>query len=93
MYQKRYRDEVNFEVSRSFSALAANHGWHPAALAVAWVGRHPAVTAPIIGARNLEQLESTLTAVDIELDDDTYAEVSALTPEPPPATDRIDERR
>lgn len=92
MYQQRYREDANFQVARSFAALASEHGWHPAALAVAWVARHPAVTAPIIGARNLDQLESTLTALDIDLDDDTYARVSALTPEPPPATDRSEER-
>ena len=92
MYRKRYGDGSNFEVARSFAALAAEGGWHPAALAVAWVAHHPAVTAPIIGARNLEQLESTLTCVDIELDDESYATISALTPEPPPATDRVEER-
>ncbi len=92
MYQKRYGEDANFQVARSFAALAREHGWHPAALAVAWVAKHPAVTAPIIGARNLDQLESTLTALDIDLDDDTYAQVSALTPTPPPATDRSEER-
>ena len=83
MYQKRYGEDANFQVARSFAALAREHGWHPAALAVAWVAKHPAVTAPIIGARNLDQLESTLTALDIDLDDDTYAQVSALTPSRP----------
>lgn len=93
MYRKRYAESFNFEVAEAFSSLADDHGWHPAALAVAWVGKHPAVTAPIIGARDLDQLESTLSVLDLELDDATYAKVSALTPEPPPATDRIDERR
>ena len=36
-----------------------------AALAVAWVASHPAVTAPILGARNLDQLESSLRALEI----------------------------
>ena len=31
-------------------------GYAPATLAVAWVMAHPAVTAPIIGARNVAQL-------------------------------------
>ena len=92
MYATRYGAPTNFEVARSFSALAAEHGWHPAALAVAWVARHPAVTAPIIGARNLEQLESSLTSVDIELDDALYARISALAPAPALATDREEER-
>lgn len=92
MYARRYGAPSNFQVARSFAALAAEHGWHPAALAVAWVSRHPAVTAPIIGARNLAQLGSSLTAVDIELDDALYAEISALTPAPALATDREEER-
>ncbi|MDP2957765.1 MAG: aldo/keto reductase [Longimicrobiales bacterium] len=92
LYARRYGDDANFQAARAFAALARDHGWHPAALAVAWVGRHPAVTAPIIGARNLEQLESSLAATEIELDDATYAEISALTPTPALATDREEER-
>jgi aryl-alcohol dehydrogenase-like predicted oxidoreductase len=92
LYAKRYGDDANFQAARAFAALARDRGWHPAALAVAWVGRHPAVTAPIIGARNLEQLESSLAATEIELDDATYAEISALTPAPALATDREEER-
>lgn len=92
MYVRRYEAASNFEVAQGFAALAAEHGWHPAALAVAWVARHPAVTAPIIGARNLEQLESSLTSTEIDLDDELYATVSALTPAPPLATDREEER-
>lgn len=92
MYKRRYGEAFNFEVAQAFASLAEQHGWQPAALAVAWVARHPAVTAPIIGARDLEQLESTLTTLDIELDDETYGAISALTPEPPPATDRVEER-
>jgi len=92
MYVRRYEAPSNFQVATAFSALAAEHGWHPAALAVAWVARHPAVTAPIIGARNLEQLESSLGSTEIELDDELYARVSALTPAPPLATDREEER-
>jgi aryl-alcohol dehydrogenase-like predicted oxidoreductase len=61
-------------------------------LAVAWVARHPAVTAPIIGARNVEQLEPSLAAAGFAMDDRTYAEISALSPTPPPATDRTEER-
>jgi aryl-alcohol dehydrogenase-like predicted oxidoreductase len=92
MYVRRYSAPSNFQIAQAFSALAAEHGWHPAALAVAWVAHHPAVTAPIIGARNLEQLESSLTSIDIELSDELYAEISALTQAPSLATDREEER-
>jgi len=61
-------------------------------LAVAWVGGHPGATAPIIGARNVRQLEGSLGALAIEMTPDLHAAVSALSPEPPPATDRSEER-
>jgi aryl-alcohol dehydrogenase-like predicted oxidoreductase len=92
MYARRYGADAEFEAAAAFAALAAEHGWHPAALAVAWVGHHPAVTAPIIGARNLEQLESTLGAVKIRMDGATYARIASLTPTPALATDREEER-
>ena len=66
-------------------------GVHPASLAVAWVGSHPAITAPIIGARNLEQLEGSLASVDIHLSEEQRAEISSLTPHPGYATDRNEE--
>ncbi|MCY3799578.1 MAG: aldo/keto reductase, partial [Chloroflexi bacterium] len=57
----------------------------------AWVMAHPAVTAPIIGARNLDQLESSLAALDVAMTPEWYAEISALSPTPPPAHDRLEE--
>jgi aryl-alcohol dehydrogenase-like predicted oxidoreductase len=50
------------------------------------------VTAPIIGARSLEQLQSSLTAIEVEMTPELWAEIAALAPEPPPATDRSEER-
>ncbi|GIM46169.1 hypothetical protein DNHGIG_17180 [Collibacillus ludicampi] len=66
-YKDRYADEMNFIVADRFNAYAAKHGIHPATLAVAWVMSHPAITAPIIGARNLEQLEDSLAAIDVDM--------------------------
>jgi aryl-alcohol dehydrogenase-like predicted oxidoreductase len=65
---------------------------HPVTLAVAWVKSHPAVTAPIIGARNLQQLDASLAAADYNMTPAQYAEISALTPPVPVATDRTEER-
>ena len=92
MYATRYGDPGVFQTAQDFTALAKKYGHHPAALAVAWVASHPAVTAPIIGARSLEQLETTLGALEIELSEELRSEISALSPEPPPATDRNEER-
>ena len=65
---------------------------HPATLAVAWVKAHPAVTAPIIGARNVEQLEASLAALDVLMTPERRAEISALSIEPTPETDRSEEQ-
>jgi len=92
MYQTRYSEPLMHEVAERFTAFARERGYHPASLAVAWVGSHPAVTAPIIGARNVEQLEDSLRSVDIHMTPELRAEISALSPEPPPATDRTEER-
>jgi aryl-alcohol dehydrogenase-like predicted oxidoreductase len=92
MYQVRYGDELYYDVAERFTSFAREHGFHPASLAVAWVASHPAITAPIIGARNLAQLEDSLKSLDIPMTPELRAEVSALSPEPPPATDRNEER-
>jgi aryl-alcohol dehydrogenase-like predicted oxidoreductase len=91
MYRARYTDWA-YDVAERFTDFAQSHGFTPASLAVAWVPGHPAVTAPIIGARNLTQLEDSLRAVEIKLTPELRAEISALSPEPPLATDREEER-
>jgi len=91
MYQKRYGDEWMFDTTRRFTQFAAEHGYHPVSLAVAWVSHHPAVTAPILGARNVAQLEDALRSADIQLSPELYADICQLTPPPPSATDRSEE--
>lgn len=91
MYIKRYGAEWVFKAAERFTEMAANRGVKPASLAVAWVASHPAVTAPIIGARNLAQLEESLLSVDINMTPELRSQISSLTPTPPPATDRSEE--
>ncbi len=92
MYQKRYNDDWTYQVADDFTEFARHNGYSPVSLAVAWVRAHPAITAPIIGARNVEQLEGSLGAIEIDMTPDLRAEIAALSPEPPPATDRSEER-
>jgi aryl-alcohol dehydrogenase-like predicted oxidoreductase len=92
VYVKRYGAPTYYQVAERFTAHAKERGLHPATLAVAWVMTHPAITAPIIGARNLAQLEASLAAVDVLMTAEWYAEISALSIEPPPATDRSEEK-
>ena len=92
MYSKRYGEADYYQSAADFAAHAGERGLAPATLAVAWVMAHPAVTAPIIGARNLAQLQSSLAALDVAMTPEWYAEISALSPTPPPAHDRLEER-
>jgi aryl-alcohol dehydrogenase-like predicted oxidoreductase len=91
MYTKRYSQDWVFDVAEAFTALARDKGIHPVSLAVAWAAAHPAVTCPIIGARNVDQLQPSLQAADVDMTAELYAEVAALSPTPPPATDRFEE--
>ncbi|MBN2657993.1 MAG: aldo/keto reductase [Calditrichaeota bacterium] len=92
MYGQRYGERINYEIAEAFTDYARSHGMNPVSLAVRWVATHSAVTAPIIGARNPEQLEDSLASVDIELTEDMRREISSFSPEPPPATDRNEEK-
>ena len=92
MHRTRYSDPEYLDVVERFTAHARARGLHPATLAVAWAMSHPALTAPIIGARNPEQLEALLKAAEVAMTPEWRAEISALSPEPPPATDRSEER-
>jgi len=89
-YQKRDGAAWMYEAADKFKRLAEERDLHPATLAVAWVARRPGVTAPIIGARNLEQLEPSLAAAKAAIDEETFREAEALFPAPPPATDRTE---
>jgi aryl-alcohol dehydrogenase-like predicted oxidoreductase len=91
-YAKRYSADGTYETAAAFTEFARNMGVHPVSLAVSWVGSHPAVTSPIVGARNVEQLANSLDSVAIDMTPELRAEISALSPTPPPATDRLEER-
>jgi aryl-alcohol dehydrogenase-like predicted oxidoreductase len=91
MYKVRYGDEWMHETAAKFVAFCKAREWHPISAAVAWVGSHPAITAPIIGGRSLEQMRASLDAVKIPMTPEVRAEIAALSRTPPPATDRSDE--
>lgn len=92
MYQARYEDAANWAAADSFRGLASELGHCPATLAIAWVASHPAVSSVLLGVRNVAQLEENLAAADVDLDDETRSRIAGLTPAPPIATDRSEER-
>ncbi len=91
-YRIRYGEPGYYRIADEFTALAAELGHAPTALAIAWVASHPAVTAPILGARNVEQLDACLAAADIDITPEVRERISALSPTPAPATDRNEEQ-
>ncbi|GIF25924.1 aldo/keto reductase [Paractinoplanes tereljensis] len=62
------------------SQLADDAGLTLIQLALAFVLRHPAITAPIIGPRTMEHLESQLAAADVVLADDVLDRIDAIVP-------------
>jgi aryl-alcohol dehydrogenase-like predicted oxidoreductase len=93
MYQVRYGEAWMHEVAARFAEFCRQRGFHPMSAAVAWVGAHPAVTAPIIGARNVDQLKASLDSVTIDMTPELRSELAALSRTPPPATDRSEEQK
>jgi aryl-alcohol dehydrogenase-like predicted oxidoreductase len=49
-------------------------------MAIAFVARRPAITAPIIGPRTMEHLESRLAAADVVLSDDVLDRIDEIVP-------------
>ena len=90
-YGTRYGQGWMTEVAADFTDFAADLGVHPVTLAVAWVQGNRTVTAPIIGGRSVEQLTPSLDALSFDMDDDLRARITALGPNPAPATDRLEE--
>ncbi len=90
-YSARYGQDWMHETAVALNALALEMGHHPATLAVAWATRHPAVTAPIISARSVDQLRPSLDALSLDLSDQLYDQITALSHTPAPATDRLEE--
>jgi len=67
-----YRDDDRAIVERVL-ALAEQKGVSAAQVALAWVARHPAVSAPIVGATKPEHLAEAIASIDVVLTDDEAA--------------------
>ncbi len=90
-YDSRYGEKWVQDTAVAFARFCKERGFNPMSAAVAWVGAHPAVTAPIIGARNTDQLQASLDSIRIPMTPELRLEISALSRTPPPAHDRLDE--
>jgi len=65
-----YFRDADFKVVEAVTELAKARGLSNMQVALAWVLRNPAVTAPIIGASKLEHLDEAVAALDVTLSDE-----------------------
>lgn len=91
MYQKRYELNRQSAAVEAFLDFAEMNNYHPVSLAIAWAGSHSGVTAPIIGARNVEQLKPILASINIDMNDELRREIADFSFAPSIATDRTEE--
>ncbi len=73
-------NQRKLEAADALAGVAEEAGITMIEMALAFVIRHPAVTAAIIGPRTMEQLESQLTAADVDLSDEVLDRVDEIVP-------------
>ncbi len=73
----KYRDRIE-----AYEALCRDLGERPADVALAWLLANPVVTAPIIGPRTIEQLDGSLRALELTLDEAADARLDEIFPGP-----------
>src|SRR5262249_26026829 len=66
----------------AYEKLCIEIGKEPADVAVAWLLGRPAVTAPIVGPRTIEQLDHAVRILDLKLDRAVVEKVEAIFPGP-----------
>ena len=85
---RRAKPKVTQQIERlrpqleAYESLCRDIGEKPSDVALAWLLRNPAVTAPIIGPRTVEQLKENLRAVDVVLSDDVLEQLDKIWPGP-----------
>lgn len=81
MYRDRYWNERNHLAVGRYAEVARRHGVDPVTFAVAWTLAHPAITSAIVGASRPEQLDATLAAGDLRLEEQALADCDAVAAE------------
>jgi aryl-alcohol dehydrogenase-like predicted oxidoreductase len=74
--------EKKHDQIKKYETLCKKIGHPPGEVALAWLLHNPVVTAPIIGPRTIEQLESAVRAADIQLDDEVLKKLDEIFPGP-----------
>ncbi|MCC7209499.1 MAG: aldo/keto reductase [Anaerolineae bacterium] len=78
LYRRRYWQDAQFDAVERFKAFFEPRGKSLVQVAVAWVLAQPAITSAIAGATRPEQIDDSLRAVDVHLDDEEMAFLDGL---------------
>src|SRR5439155_1596007 len=73
-------NQRKLDAAEALAKLAEENGMTLIEMALAFVIRHPAVTAAIIGPRTMEHLESQLPAADVKLSDEVLDRIDEIVP-------------
>jgi len=76
-FSDAYLTAANFDVHDVLDEVAEAVGATPAQTALAWLMHRDGVTAPIVGARTVDQLEENLAAAAIDLSDEQVERLTA----------------
>ena len=76
----RPENQTKLDTAEALAVLAEDAGLSLIHLALAFVLQHPAVTAPIIGPRTMDHLDSQLGAVDVRLSTDVLDRIDEIVP-------------
>ena len=74
----RYTNPEAVCATGDYVRLAEKHGLDPAQMALAYVTSRSFLCSNIIGATNMDQLESNIASIDIELDREVLKEIEAI---------------
>lgn len=72
-------NEQNWNILDKVREVAGNHGTHPAQIALAWLLCKPYMTAPIVGANTVAQLQDLMPAVKVQLSADEVAALDTVS--------------
>ncbi|HEY3481724.1 MAG TPA: aldo/keto reductase, partial [Streptomyces sp.] len=77
---QQQRDQI-----QAYEDLCDKHGLQPGDVGLAWLLTRPGVTGPIVGPRTVDQLDSALRAVELELSEEFLAALEEIFPGPGPS--------
>ncbi len=80
---ERFVNDRTLETTRRLSEIASSIGTTVTAMSAAWSRQHDFVASTIIGATSLGQLEETLVARDLILDEETLNRIDQVDAEIP----------